>query len=1154
MAGQRLRYGRFFFWALLLFSLGWRSYGFTLDITVDSVSCNGAADGRIVVHVNGGTPPYIFTWNNGRRDTTNDPADSLINLTADTYWVVVDDAEKNSEFSSITVYEPDVLALDSQTAEDATCNGSDDGRITIVPSGGTTPYFYSIDGGATYVANGGVFTGLAPGNYDVAVRDYHGCSVTGNTLVIHEPPPVTVSVGSVTDITCHGGADGAVTLSAANGAEPYLYSLDGGTTFLDNGGTFTGLTAGTYPTAARDANGCTGAGPAVTVTEPPPVTVTVDTVIAVTCHGGSDGEIHLTGGSGVAPYTYSIDGGTTFADNGGLFTGLAAGSYVTAVRDAHGCEAQGGTVRVGEPPALTVGGTVTDITCHGAADGRITLTGGGGTPPYLYSIDGGTTFLDNGGVFTGLAPGTYTPAVRDDHGCETTGAVLTVTEPPALIITVTAADITCHGAADGRITVTGGGGTPPYLYSVDGGATFLDNGGTFAGLPPGSYDPAVRDARGCITAGATVVLHEPAALTLTAAVTDVTCHGGADGTVTLTAGGGTPPYVYSLDGGTTFTDNGGAFTGLAAGSYRPAVRDAQGCILTSGTVTVTAPAALTLTAAATGVTCHGDADGTVTLTAGGGTPPYSYSLDGGVSFHDNGGHFTALAPGAYLPALRDAHGCMITGDTVQVTEPALLTFSFTPEDVTCHGAGDGRITIAAAGGTPPYVYSLDGGTTFPDNGGVFTGLAPGSYAPVVRDAHGCTAAGGAVVIGEPAALSVDSVVAQPALCAGEATGEVRIYVSGGTGPYAYSLDNGQSYADNGGLFTGLAAGSYIPAVRDAHGCTAVASAVTVDEPAPVVFSVDTVRPLCARHSFDGEIKITASGGTTPYLYSVDGGVSWQVQDLFTGLEGGTYLAMVQDDHGCKAGALISLTGRIEVVADAGQDTAVCPGGSVTLHGSGGDSYAWSPAAWLDDPSFATPVATPPATTDFVMTAYRQTCYATDTVRVTVYPVHGLDAGNDTSVVEGNAVLLQASGEGFVAWTWYPPEGLENTSGQTVTARPSKSMVYYVDGVTTEGCVETDSVHVELVKKIFIPSGFTPNGDGTNDTWHFGHTEYYPDIVVQVFDRWGQRVFYSRGYDSSKEWDGTYNGKALPSGTYYYVVRLNDVNGSKPLTGPVTIVR
>jgi gliding motility-associated-like protein len=1072
----RIKYKTTFFLLLFFFVIFLPVHAFTLDITVDSVSCNGDSDGKIVVRVEGGTPPYIFTWSGTyiKIDTTNNPIDSLINLPADTYWVVVEDADKNSEFASITVYEPDVLTIDSQSAVDATCNGAGDGTITISVSGGTPAYYYSLDGGLTYTANGGQFTGLSPGSYYVAVRDYHGCTVPGDTLVIQEPPPVTVSIVGITDVSCHGGSDGALTLSAADGATPYLYSIDGGITFLDNGGTFSGLSAGTYPTAARDANGCTGTGPDAVVGEPPPVTLTVDTVVAVRCHGGSDGEIHMTGGSGVAPYTYSIDGGTTFLDNGGTFTGLTAGSYAVAVQDAHGCETSGGTVTVGEPAALTVEVTVTDVTCHGAGDGRITLTAGGGTPSYLYSLDGGTTFLDNGGVFTGLAPGTY--------------------------------------------------------------------------------DPAVRDAHGCTTAGATVLVQEPAALTLSAAATDVTCHGGADGTVTLTAGGGTSPYEYSIDGGTTYHDNGGVFTGLTAGSYTPAVRDAHGCILSGAVVTVAEPPLLTVTAAVTDVTCHGAGDGVVTLTAGGGTAPYTYSLDGGTTFTDNGGVFTGLAPGTYDPAVRDAHGCVAAGATVLVQEPAALTLTAAAEDITCHGAGDGVVTLTAGGGTAPYTYSLDGGTTFLDNGGVFTGLVPGTYDPAVRDARGCETAAATVLVREPAVLVVDSVVVQEAFCAGEASGELRIYVSGGTGPYTFSADNGQHYSDNGGLFTDLAAGSYLPAVRDAHGCTATAAAVTVGEPAPVTFTTDTVRPQCTRHSADGEIAVAAGGGTAPYLYSVDGGDSWQVAPLFGGLEGGTYLVMVKDDHGCTAGQLVTLTGRINVQASAGADTAVCPGGSVVLHGAGGDTYAWLPADDLDDPASQDPVARPQVTTDFILTAYRQGCYDQDMVRVTVYPVRGLDAGGDTSVVEGNAVVLQATGEGFVAWHWYPAEGLESTTGRSVTARPTRNMVYYVDGTTTEGCVETDSVHVELVRRLFIPSGFTPNGDGTNDTWHFGHTEYYPNIVVQVFNRWGQRVFYSRGYDSSKEWDGTYNGKALPSGTYYYVVRLNDINGTPPLTGPVTIMR
>ena len=124
----------------------------------------------------------------------------------------------------------------------------------------------------------------------------------------------------------------------------------------------------------------------------------------------------------------------------------------------------------------------------------------------------------------------------------------------------------------------------------------------------------------------------------------------------------------------------------------------------------------------------------------------------------------------------------------------------------------------------------------------------------------------------------------------------------------------------------------------------------------------------------------------------------------------------------------------------------------------------------------------------------------------------------------------------------------------MVASPVRDMTYFAEATTTEGCLEKDSINIVLIREIFIPSGFTPNGDGKNDTWHFGYTEYYPDMTVEVFDRWGHRVFYSRGYDSSKEWDGTFQGKALASGTYYYVIILHDAKHTPPVTGPVTIIR
>jgi gliding motility-associated-like protein len=156
------------------------------------------------------------------------------------------------------------------------------------------------------------------------------------------------------------------------------------------------------------------------------------------------------------------------------------------------------------------------------------------------------------------------------------------------------------------------------------------------------------------------------------------------------------------------------------------------------------------------------------------------------------------------------------------------------------------------------------------------------------------------------------------------------------------------------------------------------------------------------------------------------------------------------------------------------------------------------------------------------------------------------------VAKGQALTLHAAGGPFASYQWLPEEGLDNPASQSPTLVVEKDITYTVIGATAEGCLESDSVAVTVATGLVIYSGFTPNGDGINDKWDIDFVEYYPNILVMVYDRWGRQVFYSEGYSDDKRWDGRFNGEKLPIGTYYYVVDLKD--GSKPLKGPVTIVR
>lgn len=1225
----------------IMLSVGLNTYGqMTLSFTTTDVSCNGGSDGSIKVTVTGGQPPFIYTWSTTDTITTSSRSTLLINKNAGMYWVVVEDATTDTKFGLDYILEPPAIVINSESKTDETCHNANDGTITISVSGGNPPYEYSINGGSSFVSNGGNFTNLSAGNYPVVVRDSKGCSVNGSTLTIINPPGLIITAGNKTDISCNGLTDGKISISASGGVPPYIYSIDGGVSFVSNGGDFTGLTAGSYSVVVQDNDNCSTNGPTLTILEPTPVQITSETSENISCNGANDGTISISASGGIAPYLYSIDGGasfqsnggnfsglspgnydiaaqdnngclqngstitltepqaivinaqtktdvncyggndgtitvvasggsapyeysiddgTSFVNNGGSFSGLIAGDYVIAVRDSRGCVQIGSTLSIGEPTALTFDSqTTADISCFGSADGKITLILSGGTPPYQYSIDGGASYLSNGGVFTGLSSGTYSIYGKDSHGCNLAGAQLNIQEPSSIsIISEIVTDVICKGADNGTITITASGGNPPYVFSIDGGATYVDNSGLFTGVAPGNYDVVVKDSKGCTQSGSTLVINEPTALVITdVTVKDVTCNGNNDGGITIVVNGGVSPYTYSIDGGAGFINNGGLFTGLVAGNYQIAVRDNNLCIETGGTLTISEPPELFIDSVSVNQpSCNGVTDGSMTVYASGGNGPYLYSIDGGANFVNNGGVFNGLDAGTYTPAIQDANACILTGSMVTITNPETVEIdSVKVINISCFGSADGKITIYASGGTPPYLYSVNGGAGYFPNGGIFENLPAGNYDVAIMDDKGCQQNGGTYNIQEPAMLSITSETSQNILCYGANDGEISIAVSGGTSPYNYSIDGGLSFEENGGIFNQLAPGTYHVAVRDANGCTQSGSSLIITEPPTLTLIIDTTKATCNTTTADGSISITAGGGTPGYTYSVNGGANWQDNPQFLNLIAGNYEVFIRDNNLCTLSQPVVLESKFTVIADAGDDVEICPGNQVQLQGSGGGAYQWQPVSGLSDPSVPNPLASPQNTTIYALTVTKGVCASTDSVTVTVYDDATINAGNDTVIFKGSTISLEATGGTFASYFWAPPEGLSSSTGKVVQATPEVSTLYKVTGTTTKGCVSSDTIFIRVISELKIPSGFTPNGDGYNDTWEIDNAYLFPSMTVQVVNRWGQNVFYSRGYGNGLEWDGTYKGKDLPIGTYYFVIDLNDGNNTRPITGPVTIVR
>ncbi|MCR6639269.1 MAG: gliding motility-associated C-terminal domain-containing protein [Sporocytophaga sp.] len=988
--------------------------------------CNGASSGTATITATGGTAPYTGTG-------------TFTGLAAGTHSFAVTDANGCSSTVSVVIGEPAVLSV-SETHTDALCNGSSSGTATITATGGTAPY-----------TGTGTFTGLAAGTHSFPVTDANGCSSTV-TVTIGEPT-VLVASETHTDALCNGASSGTVTITATGGTAPYTGI-----------GTFSGLAAGTHSFPVTDANGCSST---VTVTiGEPTVLVASETHTDALCNGSSDGTVTITATGGTSPYT-----GT------GIFTGLAAGTHSFPVTDANGCSSTV-TVTIGEPAILAASETHTDALCNGSSSGTLTISATGGTSPYT-----GT------GIFTGLAAGTHSFPVTDANGCSSTVSV-TIGEPAIVVASETHTDALCNGSSDGTVIITATGGTAPYVGT-----------GAFTNLAVGTYSYPVTDANGC-SSSVSVVIGEPAVLSVSETHTDALCNGASSGIATISATGGTAPYIGT-----------GTFTGLAAGTYSYPVTDANGCSSTVS-VTIGEPTIVVGSETHTDALCNGSSDGTITITAIGGTAPYIGT-----------GTFTGISAGTHSLAVADANGCSSIV-TVTIGEPAILTASETHTDVSCNGTSNGTVTISASGGTSPYT-----GT------GTFTGLSAGTYSYMVTDANNCTSTV-SVTIGQPVTLTANEVHTDVS-CNGSSNGTVTIAATGGIAPYAGI-----------GTFTGLSAGTYSYMVTDANSCTSTVS-VIIGQPAILTANETHTDALCNGVS-NGTVTISARGGTAPYSGT----------GTITGLAAGAYSYLVTDANGCTA-AVSAVIGEPEPLTPGviSGDTAICAGEKTnppTITGNKGGNITWQYAeapytTWVNAHNDFPYIQTEHEKTRQYRAQVSDLCGKvefTNVITVTVNPLPELNAGKDTVITEGKKVQLLATGG--TTYVWMADKSLSNLFIQNPIASPSETTIYSVEATNEFGCKANDEVMVSIIgrRPVTIPNTFTPNGDGTNDEWIIENIEDYPEATLEIYNRYGGIIIkWERDINS---WDGRVKGVEMAVGTYFYILDLKD--GSEPIAGSVSIIR
>lgn len=868
-----------------------------------------------------------------------------------------------SDSSDIAIDNIDIrdFKITDTSHQDVTCGGYADGSITITVDGGFPPYYYSIDGGYNYVEDNSTshtFTNLSGQDYTIFVKDKSGAKLFGGVITVFEPqtPSISTTVNNVSP--CVYSHNGEITINASGDNSPFLYSIDGiNYNTLNN---FTNLDTGLYPIYVKDSQGCIAQDNPVHIECPDMIKILDITSEDVsTCNGDCNGEIHISAGGGNTPLTYALDtSDTPDFENSSDFTGLCAGNYAVIVKDNAGCLDTSSNVTISEPSGVQINSTTyTDVTgCYGDSTGTITVSASGGTGTIEYSIDNGYNFQTNGS-FDSLIAGTYHIVVRDQNNCTTIGDTITISQPELLVLDSTTFQNPqgCNNETNGQITIYAHGGTSPISYSIDNGNNF-NSSNNFTNLDVGTYYPYIKDVNGCRDSAESVTLTRPPTLQIDTVVyyNVTTCNGDSTAKIQIYASSGVSPYEYSIDGGVNFQTS-YIFDSLPAGDYNIVVRDANTCTKNwPNTITITQPTAITIDSVSSGnVSCNGANDGFIYVNASGGTGDLHYSIDNGISFPYDINTETYIGPGTYTIAVGDENNCRVYGDTIIITQPdTLLIDSVKTTDIeSCYGANEGSITLYVSGGTQPYQFSIDNGQSFQDSNHFVNLPAGTNYWPYVIDAHNCSRLGNKTSISQPSQITIYSQDHTDVdSCHGTATGTITINAEGGTGTLLYSIDNGNTFHDNNGIFTNLYAGTYHTKIKDQNNCVIDGWDEVINQPDTLIIdSVVTIDVKCFGYG-DGAIYITASGGQPQLKYSIDSGLTFHVENQFTSVTPGHYNIIVKDNYNCRVYSSTDVNEPTQLVIDTVYHTDVntCYGdnsGSIEVIASGGTNplhYSYCP--------------------------------------------------------------------------------------------------------------------------------------------------------------------------------------------------------------------
>jgi gliding motility-associated-like protein len=843
----------------------------------------------------------------------------------------------------------------------------------------------------------------------------------------------------------------------------------------------------------------------------------------------------------------------------------------------------------------------TPLTCDGGSDASLSAVTAEGAGLYYY--DWIRTSVDQVHGFsipnlTNRRGGRWDVTVTDNLGCKNSSFIFVegaYLDSYLYVVDTTGFGTTCNDSNDGQIWIkekNSSTGIAPFKYWIvrDGQDSTAAIKGTLPAtevlqkhynLMPGNYRLFLKDKNGCYNQTfpeASII--EPEKITVEFENGDATCKGYNNGWVkvkTISGGNGIYRYKWSTTTGTiTGVDTLNRLDNITAGVYYLTATDRKGCS-DIHSVTITEPegmqlAASVLSHSADGnynISCDGGNDGKIEMTISGGSGNYLYSWTSPNGFTASTKDISGLKAGLYTCEVRDVNGCILTpSPEFTLTDPEPLAVTLTPSisndggyDINCNG-GTGTVTISISGGsTGNYTYTWS--TT--NGSGIIQGqkdqpaLTAGKYYLLVKDLNNCVLRD-SITLTQPPVFAIQ-LSATDITCAspGFDNGSINLTVSGGVGAYSYSWSNGAVSED----VTGLHQGNYLVTVTYNNTCSKSDGAL-ISLPPPLTYS----KTLSDYNGYNiscfglenGSVKITPTTGLAPFQYTWTGpeGFTANANEI-SGLKAGAYTLTIRDQNECTATEVITLSEPGPLSMTHTLSSSIAGGFNINCAGDSTGTIRIEPVnqvktvayLWSDGAIGNNRVDLPAGIYSVVITD-ENNCSARSTVTLTEPDSIKLNYTVKQPMCpdkpDGEIILNVTGG---VKGADYIYKWSDNSTGRNVSN--ILRGLYKVTVTDMNGCQVKDSLKIEPINEtcLIIPNAISPNDDLINDVWNIGMIELYPLMEIRVFNRWGETVWRSeKGYP--KPWDGKSNGVILPVDSYHYLINLH--NGSKPIVGPITIVK